>query len=105
MFLSPSCCGPLGKVTHQNNSWAGQWWHIPLIPTLRRQRQVYFWIQGQSGLQSEFQDSQGYTEKPCLKKQKQKQQQQQQKSWDHVMIKAIDQHQSTCKSTQKGRGS
>jgi hypothetical protein len=25
------------------------------------------------GLQSEFQDSQGYTEKPCLKKQKQKQ--------------------------------
>jgi hypothetical protein len=26
---------------------------------------------GQPGLQSEFQDSQGYTEKPCLKKQKQ----------------------------------
>jgi hypothetical protein len=23
-------------------------------------------VQGQSGLQSEFQDSQGYTEKPCL---------------------------------------
>jgi hypothetical protein len=26
---------------------------------------------GQPGLQSEFQDSHGYTEKPCLKKQKQ----------------------------------
>ena len=25
-------------------------------------------VQGQSGLQSEFKDSQGYTEKPCLKK-------------------------------------
>jgi hypothetical protein len=25
-------------------------------------------VQGQPGLQSEFQDSQGYTEKPCLKK-------------------------------------
>lgn len=27
---------------------------------------------GQSGPQSEFQDSQGYTEKPCLEKQQQK---------------------------------
>jgi hypothetical protein len=26
-----------------------------------------FWVRGQPGLQSEFQDSQGYTEKPCLK--------------------------------------
>jgi hypothetical protein len=26
------------------------------------------WVQSQSGLQSEFQDSQGYTEKPYLKK-------------------------------------
>ena len=31
-----------------------------------------FWVQGQPGLHSEFQDSQGYTEKPCLKKTKQK---------------------------------
>jgi hypothetical protein len=42
-------------------------WHTPLIPELGKQRQVDFWIQGQSGLQSEFQDSQRYTEKPCLK--------------------------------------
>jgi hypothetical protein len=28
-----------------------------------------FWVRDQPRLQSEFQDSQGYTEKPCLKKQ------------------------------------
>ena len=32
----------------------------------RIQRQADFW--GQPGLQIEFQDSQGYTEKPCLEK-------------------------------------
>jgi hypothetical protein len=31
-----------------------------------------FWVRGQSGLQSEFQDSQDYTEKPCLEKPKKK---------------------------------
>jgi hypothetical protein len=31
-----------------------------------RGRQI-FWVQGQPGL-SEFQDTQGYTEKPCLEK-------------------------------------
>jgi hypothetical protein len=43
---------------------------MPLVPALGRQRQMDFWVQGQPGLQSEFQDSQGYTEKPCLKKPK-----------------------------------
>jgi len=47
------------------------WWCTPLIPALRRQRQGDF--RGQPGLQSEFQDSQSYTETPCLEKQKQKQ--------------------------------
>jgi len=42
---------------------------MPLIPELRRQRQADFWVQGQPGLQREFQDRQGYTEKPCLEKQ------------------------------------
>jgi hypothetical protein len=42
---------------------------MPLIPALGRQRQADFWVWGQPGLQSEFQDSQGYTENPCLKKQ------------------------------------
>ena len=51
--------------------WAGWWWRTPLIPALGRQRQADFWVGGQPGLQSEFQDSQGYTEKPCLEKQKQ----------------------------------
>jgi hypothetical protein len=41
---------------------------MPLIPALRRQRQADFWDRGQPGLQSEFQDSQGYTEKPWLEK-------------------------------------
>ena len=41
---------------------------MSLIPTLGRQRRADFWIRGQPGLQSEFQDSQGSTEKPCLKK-------------------------------------
>jgi hypothetical protein len=45
---------------------------MPLIPALGRQRQVDFLVRGQPGLQSEFQDSQGYTEKPCLKKPKKK---------------------------------
>jgi hypothetical protein len=51
---------------------AGQWWCMPLIPALGRQRQVDFWVWGQPALQSEFQDSQRYTEKPCLKKKKKK---------------------------------
>jgi hypothetical protein len=48
------------------------WWRTPLVPALRRQRQADFWVQSQPGLQSEFQDSQGYTEKPCLEKPKPK---------------------------------
>jgi hypothetical protein len=44
-----------------------------LIPALGRQRQADFRVRGQPGLQSEFQDSQGYTEKPCLKKKQNKQ--------------------------------
>ena len=46
------------------------WWRTPLTPALGRQRQADFWDRGQPGLQSEFQDSQGCTEKPCLKKKK-----------------------------------
>jgi hypothetical protein len=39
-----------------------------------RQRQADFWVPGQPGLQSEFQDSQGYTKKPCLEKKTKKKQ-------------------------------
>jgi hypothetical protein len=41
---------------------------MPLIPALRKQRQVDFWVRGQPGLQSEFQNSQGYTSPPPKKK-------------------------------------
>jgi hypothetical protein len=37
---------------------------MPLIPAFGRHRQADFRVQSQPGLQSEFQDSQGYTEKP-----------------------------------------
>ena len=42
----------------------------PFIPARGRQRHLDFWVWGQAGLQIEFQVSQGYTEKPCLKKPK-----------------------------------
>ena len=45
-----------------------QWWRSPLIPALGRQRQADFWVRAQPRVQSELQDSQGYTEKFCLKK-------------------------------------
>ena len=59
---------------HQKYIWtilritnsAGQRWYMPLIPAFGRQKQVDFWVRGQPGLRSEFQHSQGYTEKPCL---------------------------------------
>ena len=51
----------------KNETLAGQWWCMPLTPALGRQSQVDFCVQGHPGLQSEFQDSQGYIEKPCLK--------------------------------------
>jgi hypothetical protein len=38
------------------------WWLTPLIPALGRQRQADFWVRDQPGLQSEFQNSQGYRE-------------------------------------------
>jgi hypothetical protein len=41
-------------------------------PSTREAEQADFWVRGQPGLQSEFQDSQGYTEKPCLEKPKKK---------------------------------
>jgi hypothetical protein len=41
---------------------------MPLIPAVRRQRQVEFWVCSQPGLLSEFQYSQGYIENSCLRK-------------------------------------
>ena len=39
------------------------------------------WVLGQFGLQSKFQDSQGYTEKLCLPKQKQKEEEEKRKKY------------------------
>jgi hypothetical protein len=55
---------------------------MPLIPELGRQRQADFGVRGQRGLQSKFQDSQGYTEKPCLEKPKNQKQKQNKKKKD-----------------------
>jgi hypothetical protein len=62
-----------GRSRFESNIEAEQWWHMPLIPALGRQKQSDFWVQGQPGLQSELQVSQSYTEKLCLRKQKTKQ--------------------------------
>jgi hypothetical protein len=68
--------GGIFSSLHQVNiklaSTAGRWWHTPLIPALGRQRQSDFLVRGQPDLQSEFQESQDYTVKPCLEKRRKK---------------------------------
>ena len=59
-----------GLEMESRTLYSGVWWRTPLVPALGRQRQADVWVRGQPGLQSEFQDSQGYTEKPCLEKPK-----------------------------------
>jgi hypothetical protein len=54
-------------VVVKKSNVSRMWWRTPLTPALGRQRQADFWVRGQPGLQSEFQDSQSYTEKPCQK--------------------------------------
>jgi hypothetical protein len=56
------------KVSDKNYMWTKQRWHMPLVSALRRQRQMDLWIK-RTAPQSEFQDSQGYTDKPYLKQQ------------------------------------
>jgi hypothetical protein len=41
-------------------------WCTSFVPELGRQRQADLWVQGQPGLQSEAQDSQGCIKKPYL---------------------------------------
>jgi hypothetical protein len=78
------------SILNYMQSWA--WWRIPLIPELerQRQRQADFWVWGQPGLQSEFQDSQGFTEKPCLKKPKTKKQINCRVWWRTPLIPALE---------------
>ena len=58
-----TCKGQSIRITQE----AWKCWCMPFIPGLGRQLQADFWDQG---LQSKFQDSQGYTEKSCLGKKK-----------------------------------
>jgi hypothetical protein len=67
------------RPQHKTEHTSRAWWRTPLIPALRRQRQVDFWVRGQPGLQSELQDNQSYKKKPCLEKNKQKKQKKKQK--------------------------
>jgi hypothetical protein len=60
----------MGIEPSQDQGVARRWWRMPLIPALWRQRQAHFWVRGKPGLQSEFQDSQSYKEKPCLRRKK-----------------------------------
>ena len=48
---------------------AGQWWLVCLWSPHWWGRGRSLWVWSQPGLQREFQDSQGYAEKPCLEKQ------------------------------------
>lgn len=65
---------PINGITHHDlkTTWDALWcWHLPLIAVLRRKQQGgSLWVWGQPDPQTKFQDSQGYTEKPCFKKTK-----------------------------------
>jgi hypothetical protein len=50
------------------------------------------WVQRQPGLQSEFQDSPGYTEKPCFKKPKQQQKNTKQTHTQKYVLKICPAH-------------
>lgn len=51
----------MGLKIHTSSNVDGQRWRPPLIAAQERQRQVNF---------SEYEDSQGHTEKPCRRKPK-----------------------------------
>jgi hypothetical protein len=66
-------------------------------PSTRWQKQEDFWVQGQPGLLSEFQDSQGYTEKPCLEKPKKKKKERKAKA-KQIIVDANQRLEVTCRA-------
>jgi hypothetical protein len=67
-FVLPYCQVALESLGSRNPITARWWWHMPLIPAFRIIHQADLWVRGQLGLHSEFQNSQGYTEKLLLKR-------------------------------------
>jgi hypothetical protein len=62
------------KVTGDDAHLLSYWFNnMPIITIRVGSKTVISKAQGQPGLQNDFQDSQGYTEKPCLEKPKNKQ--------------------------------
>ena len=57
---------------NKTHGYSWMWWRMPSVHAPGRQRQTDFWVPGQTGPKIKFQDSQGYTEKLCLKKKKKK---------------------------------
>jgi hypothetical protein len=54
----------------RNLHWSVRWSGTHLNPSaLKAEVDGSLWVRGQPGLHSEFQDSQSYTLRPCLKKQ------------------------------------
>jgi hypothetical protein len=79
LFWHPWALHAYGTHTHRQNIQTHiikkinrAWWHTPLIPALRKQRQVDSWVRGQPGLQSEFQDQQGLHRETLSRKTKKK---------------------------------
>jgi hypothetical protein len=87
------------EKTPRNQDKVGQWCLTPLIPALGRQRQTDFWVQGQPGLQSELQDSQGSridretlpwkTKKKKKKKKKRKEKRKRKRNQDKNLVTLI----------------
>jgi hypothetical protein len=65
-------------------------------PSTWEQRQADFSVRGQPGLQSEFQDSQGYTEKPCLENKNKNKNQNKQTNKNKNKNKPKKQHSGLC---------
>ena len=73
--------------TNRVTEWEGgerweRWLWLHAFNLSTQEAEAGGFLSSRPGLQSEFQDSQGYTEKPCLKKQKQKTNKKKKQVWE-----------------------